>query len=602
MEDTVRPREYHLETLALHAGSAPDPTTGARAIPIYQTTAYLFQNTAHAAELFNLDEAGNIYTRIGNPTQDALEKRIALMEGGVAAVCFASGQAATTAAITNLCRAGDEVVASSALYGGTMTLLASTLRDLGIVTRFAVDLDTARSLVNERTRAIMVETIGNPKLSIPDFEGWSRLAHGHAVALVCDNTFATPYLCRPLDLGADIVIHSLTKWIGGHGNAMGGIVVDGGRFDYDTALYPQFSLPDASYHGMVFAHEWGSLAFATRMRVKLLRDTGAVISPFNAFLILMGLETLAVRMERACATAADLAHRLADHPDVAWVNYPGLADHPFHDLARRYLERGLFGTMLNFGIRGGREAGMRFIDSLGLWSHVANVGDAKSLVIHPASTTHQQLTEAEQRAAGADPDLIRLSVGLEHVDDLWDDLEQGLAHAASRAWASRLINSEAVIRDVCLSPQRPDGSPRTVAVVGLSGDPSRPSYRTARKLQRVGYRIIPVNPRHRDPILGEPTFDRLDAIGVPVDIIQVFRASDAAPEVAREAAGLDAPVFWMQEGVISDEAAVIAHASGKSVVMNRCMFKEIQRLRGTMVTYPRTQPQPRVQATSAPPA
>ncbi len=587
MAHGTKPREYHLETLALHAGSAPDPTTGARAIPIYQTTAYLFQNTAHAAELFNLDEAGNIYTRIGNPTQDALEKRIALMEGGVAGVAFASGQAAMTAAITNLCRSGDEVVASSALYGGTLTLMASTLRDLGIETRFAVDLDAARLAVNHRTRALVVETIGNPKLSIPDFEQWAALARDHGIPLVCDNTFATPYLCRPLSLGADIVIHSLTKWIGGHGVAMGGIVVDGGRFDYDTDRYPQFSRPDSSYHGMVFAREWGSLAFATRLRMKLLRDTGAVISPFNAFLILVGLETLPVRMERACASAMELAHRLREHPDVAWVNYPGLADHPSHELARRYLERGLFGSMLNFGIRGGQQAGMRFIDSLGLWSHVANVGDAKSLVIHPASTTHRQLTEEEQRAAGADPDLIRLSVGLEHVEDLWEDLERGLAHAAERRWASDLINSESVIRDVCLSPLRPDGTPVTVAVVGLSGDPARPSYRTARKLQRVGYRIIPVNPRHPDPILGEPTFSRLDAVDVPVDVIVVFRASAAAPGVAREAERVDAPVFWMQEGVVSEEAAAIAHASGKSVVMNRCMFKEIQRLRGTMVTYPR---------------
>lgn len=584
----ILPRDYRFETVAIHGGTAPDPTTGARSVPIYQTTAYVFQNTAHAAELFSLDEAGNIYTRIGNPTTDALEKRVALLEGGVAAVAFASGQAATTATVMNLCRSGDEVVASTNLYGGTFTLLSSTLADLGIKVRFVQSLEEARQAYSDRTRLAFVETLGNPKLDVPDLEAWSALAHDHGVPLAVDNTFATPYLCRPLDYGADIIIHSATKWLGGHGAAMGGIVVDGGRFDYNQAHLPQFSQPDPSYHGIVYGKEMGSLAFSTRIRVKILRDTGATIAPMNAFLILMGVETLGIRMERQSQNAAVLAQRLAEHPAVAWVNYPGMAHHPSHALARRYLAHGLYGSMLNFGIRGGVQAGMRFINSVGLWSHVANVGDVRSLVIHPASTTHQQLSPDEQIKAGADPDLIRLSVGLEHVDDLWADLEQALASATGGTHHTPLMNDEAVIRDVVLSTTKASGEPRTVAVVGLSSQPGRPSYRVARKLQRMGYRIIPVNPAYAGtPILGVPCVATLADVREPIDVIQVFRGSDKAVETAREALGVDATVFWMQEGVISPEAARVAYEGGKSVVMNRCLFKEIQRLRGSIVTYPR---------------
>lgn len=585
--DDFGPRPYHFDTVAIHGGQAPDPATGARSVPIYQTTAYVFQNTTHAAELFSLDEAGNIYTRIMNPTTDVMEKRVALLEGGVAGVAFASGQAASTAVVFNLCRPGDEVVASAHLYGGTFTLLSTTLKDFGITVRFAETLEEARSLFNDHTRLAMVETLGNPRLDVADLKAWADLAHQHGVPLAVDNTFATPYLCRPIEHGVDIVIHSATKWLGGHGAAMGGIVVDGGRFNYNQPRFPQLSEPDPSYHGLVFAREMGGLAFATRLRVKLLRDMGAAISPMNAWIILQGIETLSIRMERHCENAAELARRLADHPRVAWVNYPGLTDHPQHALAGRYLAHGLFGSMLNFGIEGGLTAGSRFINALGLWSHVANVGDVRSLVIHPASTTHQQLSAEEQRQAGADPDLIRLSAGLEHVDDLWADLEQALERARGARPRSRILNDEAAIRSVALSPLNPDGRPKTIAVVGLSRDPGRPSYRVARKLKRLGYHIIPVNPAYAgEEILGTPAVESLGAIGEPVDVIQVFRGSDKALEAARDAARSDAGVFWMQEGVVSEEAARVAFEQGKQVVMNRCLFKEIQRLLGTIATYP----------------
>ncbi len=586
MEQNTPLRSYHLDTIALHGGTAPDPATGARMVPIYQTTSFVFRNAQHAADLFNLDEAGNIYTRIGNPTTDALEKRVALMEEGVAAVAFASGQAAITATVTNLCRAGDELVASSALYGGTVTLLSSTLADMGIVVRFAETLEDAGRLINDRTRAVLVETIGNPKLDVADIAAWARLAHAGGVPLIVDNTFATPYLCRPLSMGADIVIHSLTKWMGGHGAAMGGVVVDGGHFNYHRPQYPQFSEPDSSYHGMVYAKEFGGLAFSTRLRVKLLRDTGAALSPFNAFLILLGIETLGIRMERMGASAQLLAEKLAAHPDVVWVNYPGLRTHPTHELATRVLSGQNFGAMLSFGIRGGKAAGIRLINALGLWSHVANVGDARSLVIHPASTTHQQLNEGQLQAAGVSADLIRLSVGLEHPQDLWDDLAQAIDRSQRRVPGRRVLNDESVIQDICVTSQKADGRPLVLAVVGLSPHASRPSYRTARKLQRMGYRIVPVNPAYQGDILGEKAYASLSEIPFPVDVVQIFRASDAALAAVQEALPLDVPVVWLQEGVINPEAAELAHAHGKAVVMNRCLFKEVQRLRGSIVTYP----------------
>lgn len=415
------------QTLAVRGGYHGEPTTRAISVPIYQTVGYQFKDTTHAARLFNLDEPGNIYTRIMNPTTDVLEQRMALLEGGIGAVAFSSGMAAITAAVLNLVRSGDEIVASTALYGGTWTLFTSTLKDMGVTVRFLDDQDwqQADSLFNDRTRAVFVESIGNPRLNVADISLWAQLAHRHGVPLMVDNTFATPILERPIDHGADIVIHSLTKWIGGHGSAMGGIVVDAGRFDYHTPRFSAYNEPDQSYHGLVFG-ELNESAYITRLRVKLLRDTGGALSPTNAYSLIQGLETLSVRMGQQCASAQRLAERLQEHPQIAWVSYPGLPSHPSYDLARQYLINNQYGAMLNIGVKGGHQKAMALIDHLQLWLIVANVGDVRSMAIHPASTTHQQLSPKEQDLAGASGDLIRLSVGLEHVDDLYEDLDQAL--------------------------------------------------------------------------------------------------------------------------------------------------------------------------------
>lgn len=420
--------QWQPETLAVRGGYAGDAATHAISVPIYQTVGYQFDNTGHAARLFNLEEPGNIYTRIMNPTNDVLEQRVAQLEGGVGALAFASGMAAITAAILNVARAGDEIVASTSLYGGTWTLFTSTLKDFGITVRFAADtnLEDADAQFNAHTRAVFVESIGNPRLDVTDLKSWADLAHRHGVPLIVDNTFPTPYLERPLDHGADIVVHSLTKWIGGHGNAMGGIVVDGGRFNYgDDDKFPYYSQPDGSYHGLVFA-TLAEAAYITRLRVKVLRDTGAALSPTNAFYLLQGLETLPIRIQRECETALALAKRLQEHSQVTWVNYPGLSNHPSYQKTGQYLLHGLYGSVLNFGVKGGHEHALKAMDQLKLWLIVANVGDVRSMAIHPASTTHQQLSPEEQALAGAPGDLIRLSVGLEHINDLWEDLAQAL--------------------------------------------------------------------------------------------------------------------------------------------------------------------------------
>lgn len=419
---------WHPETIAIRTGYTPETTTGAISPPIYQTVGYAFESTTHAAQLFSLDQPGNIYTRIMNPTTGVLEARLAALEGGIAAVAFSSGMAAITAAVLNVCRAGDELIASTSLYGGTWTLFTSTLADYGIKVRFVPNdqLSEASSLVTEKTRAVFVESIGNPRLNVTDLRAWATFAHENGVPLIVDNTFPTPYLERPIDFGADVVVHSLTKWIGGHGNSIGGIVIDSGHFDYNTKKYPQFSEPDESYHGKILGQDFGAAGYAVRLRVKLLRDTGATLAPHSAYLILLGLETLALRMQQACRNALELAERLAAHPQVAWVNYPGLPSDPAYASALEYLRPNHFGTMLNFGVKGGHATALRVMDHLKLWLIVANVGDTRSMAIHPASTTHQQLSAEEQELAGAGPDLIRLSVGLEHVDDLWEDLAEAL--------------------------------------------------------------------------------------------------------------------------------------------------------------------------------
>lgn len=427
---------HHADTLALHAGQVPDPATRARAVPIYATTSYVFDSAEHAASLFALREPGNIYTRIMNPTTDVFEQRIAALEGGAAAVAVASGQAAQTLALLNLARAGDEIVASQTLYGGTYNLLAYTLPKWGIRTTFVDihDLDAVRAAITDRTRALYVETIGNPRLDVPDFEALAAIARGAGLPLVVDNTFGAATLCRPIRHGADIVLHSATKWIGGHGTAIGGVVVDAGTFDWASpaarARFPEFTTPDPTYHGLVYTEAFGSLAYIAKLRVQLLRDLGPALSPFNAFLFLQGLETLPLRIARHAENALAVARWLQADPRVEWVSYPGLPTHPEHRNATRYLEGG-FGGVLTFGVKGGREAARRLIDAVRLFSLLANVGDAKSLIIHPASTTHEQLTPEQQRASGVTPELVRLSVGLEHVDDLVADLDQALAAATA---------------------------------------------------------------------------------------------------------------------------------------------------------------------------
>ncbi|MEW6581942.1 MAG: O-acetylhomoserine aminocarboxypropyltransferase/cysteine synthase [Actinomycetota bacterium] len=426
----------HPETLALHGGQSPDPATNARAVPIYQTTSYVFEDTQHAADLFALQVPGNIYTRIMNPTWDVLEQRVAALEGGIAACALASGQAAVTYSVLNIARAGDNIVALSTLYGGTYNLFAHTLPQFGVEVTF-VDPDAPESLaehVNDRTRLVYAESLGNPRVNVVDLRAWADAAHALGLPLIVDNTIPTPILCRPFDHGADVVVHSLTKFIGGHGTSIGGIVVDSGRFAWTAHAdrFPGLTAPDPSYHGVVWSDALGPAAYIGRIRTVLLRNTGAALSPFNAFLILQGIETLPLRMERHCANALAVAQHLAAHPAVTWVDYPGLPSSRYHERASQVLTGGA-GAILTFGITGGRDAGRAFIDNLELFSHLANIGDAKSLAIHPASTTHSQLNEEELAAAGVTQDMVRLSVGIEHVGDLIADLDQALAKAQAAA-------------------------------------------------------------------------------------------------------------------------------------------------------------------------
>ena len=420
---------HRLETLAVHAGYSPDPTTRAAAVPIYQTTSYAFDNTQHGADLFNLNVAGNIYTRIMNPTTDVLEKRLAALEGGIAALCVASGMAAITYAIQTLCEAGDNIIATKTLYGGTYNLFAHTLPRQGIEVRF---IDPARpeeiaALTDARTRLVYAESIGNPAINVVDIPAFAQAAHAQGLPLVIDNTVASPALCRPIELGADIVIESLTKYINGHGNSIGGAIIDGGKFDWtQNDRFTMLTTPDVSYHGVNYSQHFGAAAFIARARVVPLRNTGAALSPLSAFLILQGLETLSLRMARHSDNALKVAQFLQNHAQVAWVNYPGLPDSPYKALIDRDFS-GKASGLLSFGIKGGMDAGARFIDALQLFVRLVNIGDAKSLATHPASTTHRQLSSQELRAAGVSEDMVRLSVGIEHIDDLLADLQQALS-------------------------------------------------------------------------------------------------------------------------------------------------------------------------------
>jgi O-acetylhomoserine (thiol)-lyase len=425
-------KDFQPETQALHAGQAPDPTTNARAVPIYQTVAYEFNDAQHAQDLFALAEPGNIYTRIMNPTWDVLEQRITALDGGVAALAVASGQAEVTYSVLNICRTGDNIVALSKLYGGTYNLFAHTLPQYGIEVRF-VDPDKPEELaqhVDDNTRLVFAETIGNPRLNVVDIEAWSEAAHAQGLPLIVDNTVATPVLSRVIDHGADIVVHSATKFIGGHGTSLGGLIVDSGNFDWaaHSERFPGLTKPDPSYHGVVWTDALGPAAYVGRVRTVLLRNTGAALSPFNAFLLLQGVETLPLRMERHSENALAVAEFLEGHEGVTWVDYPGLPSSDYADVAKRILTGGS-GALVAFGIEGGREAGRKFIDSLELFSHLANIGDAKSLAIHPATTTHSQLDEGELSDAGVTDDMVRLSVGIENIEDIKADIDQALAKA-----------------------------------------------------------------------------------------------------------------------------------------------------------------------------
>jgi len=424
-------KKLKFDTLQVHAGQTPDPSTGSRAVPIYQTTSYVFKDTEHASNLFALKEFGNIYTRIMNPTNDVFEQRVAALEGGVGALAVASGSAAITYAVLNIAGTGDNIVSASTLYGGTYNLFKYTLPKLGIDTIF-VDPDQPenfRAAINDKTKAIYIESIGNPGINIIDIEKVAAIAHENDIPLIIDNTFGTPYLIRPIEFGADIVVHSATKFIGGHGTSIGGIIVDSGKFDWKASgKFPGLTEPDPSYHGVVYTDAVGPLAYIIKARVQLLRDTGASVSPFNSFLFLQGLETLSLRVERHVANAKKIATFLNEHSAVAWVNYPGLPGNKYNDLAAKYFPKGA-GAIFTFGIKGGLPASIKFINSLEIFSLVANVADAKSLVIHPASTTHSQLSEQDQKDAGVTPDQIRLSIGIEDVEDLIDDLAQALEKA-----------------------------------------------------------------------------------------------------------------------------------------------------------------------------
>jgi len=423
-------RDFGIETLCLHAGQLPDAATGSRAVPIHQTTSYVFDSADHAASLFNLQTFGNIYTRLMNPTTAVFEERMAALENGRAAVATASGMAATMTTAMTLLEGGDHIVSARTLYGGSHTLFDVNLRKLGIETTF-VDCDDPQAVaaaITDRTRMVYAETIGNPSLNVLDIAAVADVAHAHGLPLVVDNTFPTPFLCRPADHGADIVVHSATKWIGGHGTSIGGVLVESGRFPWDNGKFPGMTEPSKGYHGVRFHETFGDFAFTMRARCEVLRTFGPALSPFNAFLFLQGLESLHVRMERHCDNTLAVARFLDEHPKVSWVNYPGLPGNRYHDLARRYMPRGA-SSVLCFGIEGGAAAGERFIEAAQFMSHLANVGDAKTLVIHPASTTHRQLDEAGQIAAGVTPDMVRVSVGLETLDDILWDIDQALRRA-----------------------------------------------------------------------------------------------------------------------------------------------------------------------------
>ncbi|GAB2542479.1 O-acetylhomoserine aminocarboxypropyltransferase/cysteine synthase family protein [Gracilibacillus alcaliphilus] len=543
------------ETNLLHAGQQVDPATNARAVPIYQTTSYVFNNTEHAQNLFALAEPGNIYSRIMNPTVDAFENRIAVLEDGVAAVATASGMSAITLAILNLANSGDEILADSNLYGGTYNLFNKTLPKYGIDVIFVdgTDPENFRQAITPKTKAIFGEVITNPSLNVFDIEAVADIAHENGIPLIIDNTFATPYVCKPISWGADIVVHSATKWIGGHGTTIGGIVVDGGRFNWNSDKFPGFTEPDETYHGIRFGIDLGAPAFALKLRVQLLRDMGPALSPQNAFYFLQGLETLHLRVARHHENTQAVAQYLNNHPQVEWVAYPGLEEHPSHELAHKYL-RHHYGSVITFGIKGGREAGRQLIDHITLWSHVANVGDAKSLIIHPASTTHQQLSAEDLKKSGTTEELVRLSIGLETADDIIADLDQAIAKATNSEPTIQADQAQAIAWALSSPFARENGAirPKVIAVAGdIEGSAA------LNQLQKLGFSISPAGQAD-----GE------------IDILFITEQGHAQAAYSDQA-----KIIWFAEGQTDVSVKEKAEANHQIVVTDKCPFQEADRLR-----------------------
>ncbi|GGA63519.1 O-acetylhomoserine aminocarboxypropyltransferase/cysteine synthase family protein [Ornithinibacillus halotolerans] len=549
------------ETTLLHGGQSPDPATGSRAVPIYQTTSYVFKDTEHAQNLFGLKESGNIYTRIMNPTVDAFEERVALLEDGVAAVATSSGMAAITLAILNIASAGDEIIADSNLYGGTYNLFAKTLPKYGINVKFVdgTSLSEIENAITDRTKAVFGEIITNPSLNVFDVENVARICHQNGIPLIIDNTFGTPYLSKPLTWGADIVVHSATKWIGGHGTSIGGVVVDGGRFQWNKERFPEFNEPDESYHGLRYV-DVGPSAFATKLRVQLLRDIGACLSPNNAFLLLQGLETLHLRIERHTENANLVANYLNEHPAVEWVNYPGLPTHPSHALAKKYLS-GKFGSIITFGIKGGREAGSAVIDATQLFSHVANVGDAKSLIIHPASTTHQQLSADDLKKSGVSEELIRLSIGIESINDIIQDLEQAIHKATTLKSTNGESDEKFVPWLLHSSFDRNNGAPRKKVIATLGQTEQSAFKQTLERLNQFGYEVTDLSS------------------ATEVDLVLVHEDT-LPPTVIEDLINKQVKALWVENANLNDPIISHLKATGITVVAGRSIIDEWLALRG----------------------
>ncbi len=559
---------HNPETALLHAGQVPDPTTGSRAVPVYQTTSYVFRDTEHAQNLFGLTEPGNIYTRIMNPTVDAFEQRIAHLEDGVAAVATSSGMAAITLAILNIAGAGDEIVADSNLYGGTYNLFAHTLPRYGIDVKFAdgTNPEAIQAAITNKTKAIFGETITNPSLNVLDIESIGKIANEHDIPLIIDNTFATPYCTKPLTWGADIVVHSATKWIGGHGTTIAGVVVDGGRFNWNNDRFPGFTEPDESYNGLRYV-DVGTAAFATKLRVQLLRDIGASLSPQSAFLLLQGLETLHLRVERHNENATIVAAFLQDHPAVEWVNFPGLENHPSHALAKKYLANG-FGSIITFGIKGGREAGRKLIDGVQLWSHVANVGDAKSLIIHPASTTHQQLSAEDLVKSGVSESLIRLSVGIETPNDILADLDQAITGATGGKPVIETTEADAISWLLSSPFDRQAGTIRkkVIAVLGLEVATNN-FKQQVNDLTALGFQIVPI---HKE--------NPLSTIEGTIDAVWTENQTDTSTAI-EQLSNKQGKILWVEKPVTNHDIVGKAETAGITVVSGKSLYDETIRLR-----------------------